>query len=207
MIRPFERHDSKILLHTPIFDLRADESSHPGTGRRHTYYVLQVPAYVNVVAVTTEGKVVLIRQWRHGTRDVGVEIPAGLADPGETPVQAAARELREETGYVAERLTLLGSVQPNPAHQDNVSYTVLAEGCRRTAATAFDEGEDIEVDLVEPAAVLELVRSGQIRSAMVVCGLFWWLDHQRAIQQNTLRESTGRDSPLPKNGLDSCSTP
>jgi 8-oxo-dGTP pyrophosphatase MutT (NUDIX family) len=176
MIRPFVRHDSKILLQTPIFDLRADDASHPGTGRRHTYYVLQVAPYVNVVALTSDGLIVLVRQWRHGTRDIGLEIPAGLAEPGESPEQAAARELREETGYEAGRLTLLGQVQPNPAHQDNVSYTVLAEGCHQTQTPALDDGEDIEVELVHPDAIPDLVRSGQIRSAMVICALFWWLD-------------------------------
>lgn len=186
MIEPFPKHGSDLVLRTPIFDLRTDDVTHPVTGRRHTFYVLHVRPYVNVVAETAEGEIVLIRQWRHGTRDVGVEVPAGIADEGETPEQAAARELREETGYVAERLTVLGQVQPNPAHQDNLSYTVLAEGCRKLADTEFDEAEEIEVDLVDRDELRRLVLAGEIRNAMVVCALFWWLQHRGGLDWRAL---------------------
>ena len=113
MIRPFPRHGSQVILGTPIFEVRVDDAEHPSTGRRGAYYVLQTPAYVNVVALTTDRRLVLVRQWRHGVREIGLEIPAGLVEPGESPLDAAVRELREETGYVAGRLSLLGSVQPN----------------------------------------------------------------------------------------------
>ncbi len=182
MIRPFERTASRVVLKTPIFDLREDDADHPLTGERRTYYVLQAPTYVNVAAITQDGRLILVRQWRHGTRDVGLEFPAGLAEPGEAPEEAAARELREETGYVPERLTLLGKVQPNPAHQDNVSYTVLAEGCvLKEEGRQLDAGEDIEVVLVDPRELGKLIRSGEVRSAMVVCGVFWWLEQRAAI--------------------------
>jgi 8-oxo-dGTP pyrophosphatase MutT (NUDIX family) len=182
MISPFERTDSRVVLKTPIFDLREGDAIHPRTGIRRTYYVLQTPAYVNVVALTTEARIVLVRQWRHGTRDIGLELPAGLVDPGEAPETAAARGLLEETGYVAARLTLIGQVQPNPAHQDNVLYTVLAEGCvPGPEGMRLDDGEDIEVVIADPAELPNLVRSGQVRSAMVVCGIFWWLDRRGAI--------------------------
>lgn len=190
MIVPFERTASRVVLRTPIFDLREDDATHPRTGVQRTYYVLQTPTYVNVVAITKEGRLVLVRQWRHGARDIGLELPAGLAEPGEAPETAAARELFEETGFVAEKLTRIGQVQPNPAHQDNVSYTVLAEGCvARDPGRALDDGEDIEVVLARPAEVAGLVRSGQVRSAMVLCGVLWWLDHRGAIDWDAL-EST-----------------
>ncbi|MFO0960489.1 MAG: NUDIX hydrolase [Isosphaeraceae bacterium] len=182
MIRPFARQRSRVVLETPIFSLREDDATHPRTGVERTYYVLQSPTYVNVVALTTGGKLILVRQWRHGIRDICLELPAGLAEPGESPEHAAARELLEETGYEAGRVTLLGQVQPNPAHQDNLLFTVLAEDCREVEqGPGPDEGEDIEVELIEPADLAGLYRSGVLQNAMVVCGLFRWLDSRGRI--------------------------
>ena len=171
----FIRHASEVVLETPIFDVRRDLAEHPRSGRRSHVYVLEQPDWVNVVALTDAGEVVVIRQWRHGTRRVELEIPAGLIDPGETPLEAGARELREETGYVAERLEVIGSVAPNPAFSANTCYTVLAQGCRRVAEQALDPGEDIAVELIARERLREAVASGEVRNAMVICGLYWWL--------------------------------
>ena len=175
-LEAFIRHASEVVLETPIFDVRRDLAEHPRSGRRGHYYVLEQPDWVNVVAETTQGELVVIRQWRHGTRRVELEIPAGLIDPGETPLQAAARELREETGYVAEALELIGSVAPNPAFSANTCHTVLARGCRLAGAQELDAGEDIAVDRITPDELRAAIRDGRVRNAMVICGLYWWLD-------------------------------
>lgn len=187
MIQPFARQRSRVVLETPIFSIREDDAVHPRTGVGRTYYVLQAPTYVNVVALTTDARMVLVRQWRHGVREVCLELPAGLAEPNEPPEQAAARELLEETGYEAGRVSLLGSVQPNPAHQDNRLYTVLAEDCRAVdRGPNPDEGEDIEVVLIDPADLTELFRTGALANAMTVCGLFSWLDSRGRVAWPTL---------------------
>lgn len=175
-IEPFIRHASEVVLETPIFTVRRDLAEHPRSGRRGHYVVLDQPDWVNVVALTPEEDVVLIRQWRHGTRRVELEIPAGLIDAGETPLQAAARELREETGYEAASLELIGSVAPNPAFQANTCYTVLARGCVELGAQELDAGEDIAVLRMSPKQLREAVGAGQLRNAMVICALFWWLE-------------------------------
>jgi len=176
MPRPFTVASSRILLETPIFRLREDRSTHPETGHTGTYYVLENPDWVNMVPVTREGKILLVRQWRHGTASVELELPAGMVEPGEAPEVAAARELLEETGFAADRVTRLGSVRPNCAYQNNTCTSVLLEGCHRAGTTSFDPGEDIEYLLVDPDQLPELVRSGELRNGMVIAALFWWLD-------------------------------
>jgi 8-oxo-dGTP pyrophosphatase MutT (NUDIX family) len=98
-----------------------------------------------------------------------------MVDHGEDPMDAAARELREETGYEAASMRLIGQVAPNAAYQSNLCHTVLAEGCRRVHETSFDAGEDIELVLVPLSELGALVASGQLRNGMVIAGLFWWL--------------------------------
>ena len=176
-LKPFRYGRSRELANTPIFRLREDEAEHPRTGSVRPYVQIEAPDWVNLVALTPEGDLVLVRQWRHGTRRFELELPAGMIEPGETPEQAGARELLEETGYIADTITRLGEVAPNAAFQSNRCYTVLAEGCRRTGETAFDEGEDIEIVLCTPAALREQL-GGAVLNAMVFCGLYWWFERR-----------------------------
>lgn len=178
MVKPFIRHGSEHLLDTPIFRLRRDRAEHPETGHVGDYFVLENPDWVNVVALTADRQVLLVRQWRHGTATVELELPAGLIEPGESPLEAAARELREETGYAAGRLTLLGEVAPNAAFQRNTCFTVLAEDCVHDGPTRFDAGEDIELVLEPLTRLPTLLREGTFRNALVLIGLLWWLDQQ-----------------------------
>jgi 8-oxo-dGTP pyrophosphatase MutT (NUDIX family) len=177
----FARRRSRRVLTTPIFTLREDIAVHPRTGLEAPYVVLECPDWVIVVPETRDGQLVMVRQWRHGSRDVQLELPAGLVDPGEDPLLAGPRELLEETGYQAERVTHIGAVLPNPAFQDNTSHTLLAEGCRAVAAPSLDHDEDIETLLVSAADVADLVRGGQLRNSVVLCAVLWWLDHRGCI--------------------------
>lgn len=176
-LKPFRYGESRELANTPIFRLHEIEAEHPRTGSRRQYVTLDAPDWVNLVALTPEGQLVLVRQWRHGTRRFELELPAGAIDRGETPEQAAARELLEETGYSAATISRLGEVAPNAAFQHNRCYTVLAEGCVRTGETDFDEGEDIEIVLCSPSE-LRAQLGGPVLNAMVFCGLYWWFERQ-----------------------------
>lgn len=178
----FKRKASREVLRTPVFTLREDVSAHPVTGREGRYVVLESPDWVNIVALTAEGEVLLVRQWRHGTRAVELELPAGVMEHGEDPVRTAARELEEETGYRAAKCTLLGSVQVNCAIQENRCFTVLAEGCVLAGPTRFDEGELLTVERVPAARLRSLVREGALRSGMMHVALLWWLEHTGAVR-------------------------
>lgn len=168
------RHSQLALDHPVLRVERATRSL--ADGPSHDFIVLRTPQWVNVLPITSEGQVVLIRQWRHGSERPSLEIPGGIVDPGETAEQAAARELLEETGYAPERLTRLGQVNPNPAMFDNVCHSYLALGCRLRAGQRLDDSERIEV-LTRPVADLPgLVTQGAIDHALVLASLcFFWL--------------------------------
>jgi len=123
--------------------------------------------WCNVVAITPDDDLVLVWQYRFGTGALSLEIPGGIVDAGETPEQAAARELLEETGYHAPSLEPLVVVEPNPAIQNNRCFTFLARGAMPTGATRFDAQEELETVLVPAGRVGDLLEGGQVTHALV----------------------------------------
>jgi len=150
-----------------ILRIREDLLEDPA-GREHPRVIISSADWVNVLAITAEDEAVLIRQFRAGIGGDTLEIPGGMVDPGETPGQAAARELEEETGFVAARWVLLGVSHPNPALQPNRLHSFLALGCRRRGDPHLDPGEDIRLELVPAGALRELAGRGEITHALVL---------------------------------------
>lgn len=155
-----------------VFSLRTDRARSPRTGEEHDFFILESPPWVNVIPLTPEGEVVLIRQYRHGVREVTLEIPGGLIEPGDSPEGAARRELREETGYQAREMISLGHVHPNPAIQNNRCYTFLAIDAYPAGDQQLDDKEDIEVILKPLAEIPRLIREGQITHSLVVTAFY-----------------------------------
>jgi ADP-ribose pyrophosphatase len=155
-----------------IFTVRREHRRSPITGREHVFEVLEAPDWVNVVAVSRSGAVVLVRQYRAGKDSITLEIPGGTVDPGEAPIDAARRELVEETGYEAERWQEIGRVDPNPAFQTNTTFTFLAEGARQACEPHFDETEYLETEERPLHEIPGLVGSAAITHALVVCAFF-----------------------------------
>ncbi|MBN1205179.1 MAG: NUDIX hydrolase [Myxococcaceae bacterium] len=155
-----------------ILKVREDIYADPRTGHEHPRVFLDTPEWVNVIAVTTEDQLVLIRQYRFGVRDTTLEIPGGLVERGEEPAVAAARELEEETGYVPGRVMPLGAVHPNPALQGNKCHSFLALDCVKRHEGRQDHGEDITVELQPRAEVPRLILEGRITHSLVVVAFF-----------------------------------
>lgn len=173
MIKPWPTISSKPLADYRVFSVRGVVRRSPRTGADHDFFVIDASSWVNVVALTPDGKMVLVEQFRQGSETVELEIPGGILDPGDgTPEVTAARELREETGYTGDTPKLIGTFFPNPAIMSNTCYTVLIENCRLTAATQFDHSEDLATRLTPVHEVPDLVLAGKIRHCIVVAALY-----------------------------------
>jgi ADP-ribose pyrophosphatase len=167
---------------TRIFDVVKAFFHHPQRAREQDFFVINAPDWVNVVALTPDGQLVLVRQFRYGINDFSLEIPGGVIDAGEDPVAAGVRELREESGYVGARARLLGSVHPNPAMQSNRCHLVLVEDARRAADLEWDADEEFEILTKPVGEVLALAAAGGITHAMVLDALFLFEPHWRRLR-------------------------
>lgn len=157
-----------------VFSVRGERTRSPRSGRPHDFYVLECPDWANVVALTDSSEVVLVRQFRAGTRSVTLEIPGGSVKKGESAAAAVRRELREETGYAARSWRRIGVVHPNPAIQGNRCSTYLARGCRKVGDLMPDEGEDLAVELVPLPRIRDLIRKGRITHSLVIAAFHFF---------------------------------
>lgn len=156
-----------------IFRVRLDTVVSPRTGAEGRYVTLECPDWINVIALTEDDRIVLVRQFRHGIDRVALEIPSGTVDTDEEPLAAAQRELAEETGYTGGHWTHLGSVRPNAAFQDNSCHHFRAEGVRLTTQPHLDPGEAITVELHPHSQVTTLIRDGIMDQALVLSAFYW----------------------------------
>lgn len=179
---PWETLETVYLHRRPWLTMRQDKVRLSNGRIIEDYYIQEHPPWVNVLAFTTGGDAVLIRQYRHGIGKVHYELPAGVHDrPEESIMQAARRELLEETGYSGGTWTRWMELSANPALQNNISYTFLAEGVVPTGRRFLDETEEISVHPVAPGELRRIALEGHmIQSLHVAPVLKYLMQHQSA---------------------------
>jgi 8-oxo-dGTP pyrophosphatase MutT (NUDIX family) len=169
---PWEVLSSRTALRDRWIDITADACRDARGNVLDPFYTFAYPDWVQVVALTPDDQIVLVRQYRHGARARTLELPAGGMDTADaSPVDTAARELREETGFVSSRLLHVCSLHPNTATHRNMCHTVLALDAVLNAETTHEAGEDIVVETLPLAGVLSGLNSGLLAQSMHVASL------------------------------------
>ncbi len=169
----WKKVNSEKIADCRVFEVKRDRSINPRDGREHDFYCIEAPDWINIVPLTSENEVILIEQYRHGTGEVTMEIPGGMVDLDESPHDAAARELLEETGYAARDVVLLGRTRPNPAIQNNWIHTFLARDVSFQNAPVFEGTEYTATRLVPLAEIPALVADETITHSLVVMAFYW----------------------------------
>jgi len=164
-----------------IFDVYRVTRTSPA-GQRGSFVVVDAPDWVTVIPLVAgeEPSFLMVRQFRHGSRSLTLEFPAGVIEPAEEPSAAAARELAEETGFTADRITLLGAANPNPSFMCNTSYTFLAEGLHKSGNPTPDALELVEAVVLPVDRVVAQMGTGPFNNAIMMSGLAYYLRRRAA---------------------------
>ena len=166
--RRWEILSSDYLIRRPWMTARKDKVQLPDGRINPEYWVVEYPDWVNVIAITKDGQFVMERQYRHAVGMTCYELPCGVMEKGETPLQAAQRELMEETGYGNGEWKEIMTITPNPSSMSNFTHCFVATGVEKTGSQHLDATEELEVYLLTREEVLELLKGNQlIQSRMI----------------------------------------
>ncbi|MGN0206455.1 MAG: NUDIX hydrolase [Muribaculaceae bacterium] len=163
---------SEYLHRRPWLTVRKDVVQLPNGVIHDEYYVLEYPTWVNIIARTRDGKYVMVEQYRHGLQEIFTELVAGIAEPGEQPIDAARRELLEETGYGNGEWRLNMVICANPGSQNNLTYSFIADGVEKISEQHLDTTEDVEVKLLDESEVIDLISSDKMKQALMAAPLW-----------------------------------
>ena len=171
-IKKWELLGSEYLIRRPWLTARQDHVRLPSGVEMKEYYVLEYPEWVNVLAITKEGKFLMEKQYRHGLQWIGYEICAGVVEDGELPLAAAKRELFEETGYAGGVWTEWMTLSGNASTMTNLTHSFLAEGVEPVSGQHLEATEDISIELMTADEVKELLVNDQIRQSLMAAPLW-----------------------------------
>ena len=164
--------ESEYLIRRPWLTARRDWVRLPNGVENNEYYVLEYPDWVNVIALTEDGKFIMERQYRHGLRWTGYEICAGVCEEGETPLESAQRELHEETGFGGGEWMHLMTISPNTSSVNNQCHCLVSRGVKRVSAPHQEATEDISVHFLTVDEVRSLLLHNEIKQALMLAPLW-----------------------------------
>jgi ADP-ribose pyrophosphatase len=173
--KPWREVRRERLVDCRIFEVERSIAASPIDGSEHDYYRVRSTDWVQIIPITANGEVVMVRQYRHGASSLVLEIPGGLIEAGEEPAVAAIRECLEETGFAAERVHSMGALNPNPAIHAHRLHSFYARGVSRVAEIQQTPTEFTEVELVPLDRIAEYLRTGKIDHSLVAATLWQFL--------------------------------
>ena len=156
-----------------VFEVFREHCRHPEDGRQSDFYTIDSRDWVNTLALTPTKELVMVQQYRFATKELSWEIPGGIIDPGESPLDAGIRELREETGYKGENARIIGHCSPNPAILRNRCHFAFIENARITHKLEWDENEEIAVKTVPLEEVFEMARNMELSHTLTMNALLY----------------------------------
>lgn len=170
-IEPWVTTKESVEYTTKIFKVLSRGMKIESVDHHAEFAILEAPDWINVIALTPENEIVLVEQYRYGIEKPTLELPGGVCDPGESPLESSKRELVEETGYSSGEWIDLGKVSSNPAMLTNYTHTYLARGCEKTSEQQLDGNERINVHIMPIVDFLDLVGKGEITHSLVVAAV------------------------------------
>ena len=174
-IKEWKVLESEYLVRRPWLTARRDRLELPDGRIIPEYYVLEYPDWGNVIAITKDGQFVMERQYRHAARKISLELPCGVMEEGETPLEAAQRELLEETGFGGGQWKKLMELSPNPSAMSNTTHCFLAIGVEKIAEQHLDETEELSVLFMTKEEVKRMLNENQICQALMVAPLYKYI--------------------------------
>ena len=170
-VQPWKTLHSEYLIRKPWLTARRDEVQLPDGRVSPEYYVLEYPDWVNVIAITKDGRYVMERQYRHAAGRTCYELPCGVMEAGEQPLEAVRRELKEETGFTGGEWQEVMQLSANPSTMTNTIHCFVATGVEKTCEPQLDATEDLSVHLLSRDEVLAIVREGKMIQSPMLASL------------------------------------